>query len=314
MTDRRRAPRESLVLAIAIPVGILVGIVAVLILFSRVLLNISHTAATVTALIVASSILGLAVFVANRDRVTSGSLVALGGGVLGFSMLAGGAALVLGAPHEEEAPEFHVAIAAPVGASGDGFSTDALEAPADAPFVIDFDNQDPGEQHNVVIVDEAGAELAMGELITGPATATYPVEPLSEGEYPFFCELHPNTMTGTLTVAPGAGGPPVVVAEGIEFDTDTIELPADVESQIVFENRDTDNHNIAIFTDDSATEALFQGEIFPGPAERTYEVPAITAGEYFFKCEVHPAMTGTVVVGGAGPGPPDEESSGSPGG
>jgi plastocyanin len=309
MTERSRAPRESVLLPVLIPVGILVGIVTVLILFSRVLLRISHTAATVTALLVACSIMGFAVFVSNRDRVTGGSLVALGGGVLGFGMLAGGAALVLGAP------EFRVAIAAPPEAASGGFSTNTLEAPSDVPFIIDFDNQDEGIEHNVVVVDETGTPISSVETIFGPAVAEYEVPPLQEGEYSFLCTIHPNTMTGTLTVAPGIGGPPVVVAEGIQFDTGTIELPADTESQIVFENRDAGiDHNIAIYPDDTATEALFRGEIFPGPAERTYEVPAISAGEYFFKCDVHPQMNGTVVVGGEGPGPPEPEGTGSPGG
>jgi plastocyanin len=56
-------------------------------------------------------------------------------------------------------------------------------------------------------------------------------------------------------------------------------------------------HNIAIYTDSSLSEALFQGEIVTGPATAQYEVPPEPAGEYYFQCDVHPTMNGTVTVG-----------------
>ena len=154
--------------------------------------------------------------------------------------------------------------------------------------------------HNVVIYDGPDAEataLFTGELVTGPAKADYDVEPAPEGEYFFNCEVHPTTMTGTVTAAPGGGegggggggGGPTVVAADLAFDTDTIELLADTETTITLDNQDAGTpHNIAIYTDDSLGESLFAGELVTGPATAEYTVPAIPAGEYYFHCDVHP--------------------------
>jgi cytochrome c oxidase subunit II len=81
------------------------------------------------------------------------------------------------------------------------FNTATLEAPADTPFKIDFDNQDPSVLHNVAIHEGSptGPEVWKGEIFPGPAKKTYDVPALSAGTYGFICSVHP-TMTGTLTV------------------------------------------------------------------------------------------------------------------
>jgi plastocyanin len=78
------------------------------------------------------------------------------------------------------------------------FKESTLAAPADQAFKIDFKNQDQGVPHNVEIKDSSGASKFRGEIITGPAEATYDVPALPAGSYTFVCSVHPN-MTGTLT-------------------------------------------------------------------------------------------------------------------
>ncbi len=72
-----------------------------------------------------------------------------------------------------------------------------LAAPADAPFKLEFDNQDAGVPHNIAIKDASGAEVFKGEVFSGAAVKTYDVPALAAGDYTFVCTVHPN-MTGTL--------------------------------------------------------------------------------------------------------------------
>lgn len=68
--------------------------------------------------------------------------------------------------------------------------------------------------------------------------------------------------------------------------------------KVVFNNMDSGvPHNFSIYTDETATQALFTGDLVTGPDTTTYAVGALDAGTYFFRCDVHPTtMTGTFVV------------------
>jgi plastocyanin len=87
-----------------------------------------------------------------------------------------------------------------ISALGIAFEQATVDAPAGTAFQITFDNKDPGIPHNVAIhkEDPGGAEVFKGDIVTGPATATYEVPALDAGSYAFVCTVHPN-MTGTLT-------------------------------------------------------------------------------------------------------------------
>jgi plastocyanin/mono/diheme cytochrome c family protein len=94
-----------------------------------------------------------------------------------------------------------VTVTAPTGAATTGFDPESLQAAADTPFTLVFDNQDATAPHNVVIKDSGGANMPIGDTtpFTGPAERSYAVPALEAGEYSFVCEVHPTTMTGTLT-------------------------------------------------------------------------------------------------------------------
>ncbi len=97
--------RQSLLLPILIPSGALAVIALVLAGFSRVLLAVSHNAATVVALVAAAGIVGVAAWVASRKRVTGATLFSMVAAMTGIAMVAGGLAVVaapLQAEQEEE--------------------------------------------------------------------------------------------------------------------------------------------------------------------------------------------------------------------
>jgi len=316
MSDR--GERESLLLPILIPVGGLAVIVVVLYAFSRVLLSVKPNAATAVALVAAAGLMAVAAFVASRKQVTGVALGAFVGAAVGIAMLAGGVAIAVIGPPEPEVKPFHLVLVAPQGAVQKGFETaagdpvNAVTVEAGLPIDLEFDNQDPATGHNVQIFDgpdETAASLFDGEVITGPAKTTYPVPPLSEGEYFFHCKVHPTTMTGTITATKGAGGFKVI-AQNTAFDTKEIDLPADTPAKLTVENKDPFAHNLSIYQDETASgQPLFTFAPFPGPATKTFDVPAIPAGEYYFHCDIHPTMSGKVVVGGP---PPPGEGGGSP--
>jgi plastocyanin len=85
-----------------------------------------------------------------------------------------------------------------------------------------------------------------------------------------------------------------ISAEDTSFDTNCLAVPAGGAFEIVFDNRDTDEHDVAIYPDEG--EPLFQGEIFAGVQTKTYDVPAIEAGTYRFQCDVHPDMNGVFIA------------------
>jgi plastocyanin len=108
--------------------------------------------------------------------------------------------------------------------------------------------------------------------------------------------------SGSAAPPPGCQPPTCVhvVASGIKFTTSNLTGPAGTAFTIVFDNEDPDPHNVAI---DDGPDSLFRGEVFTGPNTETYQVPALPAGTYTFKCDVHPQMTGTFKVEAAAPQP-----------
>jgi plastocyanin len=91
-------------------------------------------------------------------------------------------------------------------------------------------------------------------------------------------------------------GKPFIASDSLKWDRAELKIPAGTAFELVYENREGPPHNVAIYTDGSANTPVFVGEIISGPKTVTYQVPAIEAGTYFFRCDVHPDMQGTVTA------------------
>lgn len=94
----------------------------------------------------------------------------------------------------------------------------------------------------------------------------------------------------------GGGGGLTISAANAQFDTDHLTLPAQEETELEFVNEDSLQHNVSIYEDDSASNALFEGQIIPGGQTITYSIPPLEEGEFYFQCDVHPGMNGDVTV------------------
>lgn len=100
----------------------------------------------------------------------------------------------------------------------------------------------------------------------------------------------PECPAGTDTIT-------VCAFDDQAFVPDHLQLPASEPVELAFDNRDGGvQHNVAIYRDESAEESLFVGDLIAGAETITYDVPALDPGAYYFRCDVHPQMDGSVEV------------------
>jgi plastocyanin len=107
------------------------------------------------------------------------------------------------------------------------------------------------------------------------------------------CSAPSNAPGSTAPVDPDAL---TISARDLAFSTDELSASAGEPFQIVFDNQESAPHNVSIYRDASLSEAILVEEPFSGPRIVTYEVPALAAGQYVFRCDVHLDMRGTLTT------------------
>jgi plastocyanin len=107
------------------------------------------------------------------------------------------------------------------------------------------------------------------------------------------CSAASSARTAEPSIDPDAL---TISAKDLKFSTSTLSAPAGKPFQIAFDNQDGAPHNVAIYRDSSASEKVFGSDPFSGPDAVRYDVPPLAPGSYFFRCDVHPAMSGQLTV------------------
>ncbi|HWC31573.1 MAG TPA: cupredoxin domain-containing protein [Actinomycetota bacterium] len=89
-----------------------------------------------------------------------------------------------------------------------------------------------------------------------------------------------------------------VEAEDFAFEPNTVTVGAGAAIALKFNNRDEGvPHTFTVYETDAAEQEIFDTGNLTGDAEETYRFTAPSeSGSYFFRCDVHPEMTGTFVV------------------
>jgi cytochrome c oxidase subunit II len=83
------------------------------------------------------------------------------------------------------------------------FDKTTITVKAGSQVTINFNNKDSGMPHNFAVYTDQNATQTIfkGNIITGPATATYTfTAPANPGTYFFRCDVHPTQMTGQFIV------------------------------------------------------------------------------------------------------------------
>jgi plastocyanin len=105
--------------------------------------------------------------------------------------------------------------------------------------------------------------------------------------------------SSTSAAQPAPSGPvadgPTIVAKDMKFQTTSVEVKAGTNVTVHFDNQDSAPHNVAIYTDSGAGTPVSVGQVVTS-SKADQVVPALKAGTYFFRCDVHHDMTGTIVA------------------
>jgi hypothetical protein len=92
-----------------------------------------------------------------------------------------------------------------------------------------------------------------------------------------------------------------LIGKGIQWDLKTLLFKANEKITVTVDNQDTAlsaPHNFGLWTDpDRKTNEIFKPPKDVAPGQKfDYLVPALKVGTYYFQCDIHTSMNGTITV------------------
>lgn len=95
----------------------------------------------------------------------------------------------------------------------------------------------------------------------------------------------------------GEGARIAITAKNIAFNLNQLDVPAGKPFTLVFNNQDAGvPHNVTILRAQGSADVFYRETVVTGPKTVSWKVKPLAAGNYYFLCDVHPNMNGTVVV------------------
>jgi plastocyanin len=105
----------------------------------------------------------------------------------------------------------------------------------------------------------------------------------------------------TASEAPASGdGDATTVsisAADMAFDVNSMTATTGGPIVVTFTNNDTVPHNFSVYTEEGG-EAIAQGEIINEGATDEVDLGELEPGTYYFVCDLHPEMNGTLTIEG----------------
>jgi len=101
-----------------------------------------------------------------------------------------------------------------------------------------------------------------------------------------------NAGGGTVSVTDGAV---TITTDDMAFDANVIQATAGQDFTVTLVNNDSAPHNWALYTEEGG-ETIVTGDVADPGATVTVDVSGLDEGTYYFKCDIHPEMNGSVEV------------------
>lgn len=196
--------------------------------------------------------------------------------------------------------------------SSDDGTNPTLEMVAGEEYTIEIDNPTDEEHH--LIIESDGEELESSGDIAAGESGELTITPEEEGTLDYYCQYHPDTMSGTIEVSASEEDEEEpepedtsMVEMSVEGDDEesfrwlandelnpTLEMVAGNETTIEIDNPSDEEHNLVIESDGEVLEE--SGDIAAGE-DGTLTITPEEEGTLDYHCEYHPeTMVGTIEV------------------